>query len=374
LAIDAGLDEATKLLDKLDLPKKDPFAAARALKSAGYRDQAKTEAVKQVTDNGAPTIPHDLLNSELKSGHPLLTDVKDEATIALEVLVGVIVAALVVNFLMVMGFGPVTMNRLGVGFAGSESRLKLWLGALWRSRLKVKDAGGDGGAAFSAAVRAKLRAIDIERSGSPSGSQSLLRTTARVSTPDDDVGLPDLGALDPRLKPVTAAVTALLRHDVLTLGSWLDTKDEPRPACTVEFAAPGRAPTSATLLDTAPTPAPAPGEQHQGATRRLSSRAAAWTAFMIQETRPAGDQGTFQQSVGTADWRSFAAFEAGLDAHLEGERAIATQCYGEALRRDGGNEKAKQNLGLLLLTEPDAEKRDGGLQLLLEIADGPRTF
>src|SRR5438309_4355769 len=131
LAIDAGLDEATKLLDKLDLPNKDPFAAARALKSAGYRDQAKTEAVKQVTDNGAPTIPHDLLNSELKSGHPLLTDVKDEATIALEVLVGVIVAALVVNFLMVMGFGPVTMNRLGVGFAGSESRLKLWLGALW---------------------------------------------------------------------------------------------------------------------------------------------------------------------------------------------------------------------------------------------------
>ena len=85
----------------------------------------------------------------------------------------------------------------------------------------------------------------------------------------------------------------------------------------------------------------------------------------LREVRPSDDDGS--ASFGTQDWQSFAAFLAGVEAHLSGNRPEAKRCYLEALDKDSTNVKAQLNLAVLRLYSDNLNERRLGLTKLRQI-------
>lgn len=80
--------------------------------------------------------------------------------------------------------------------------------------------------------------------------------------------------------------------------------------------------------------------------QRVGMAAAAWLAFRMAELRGASKP---VESLGCANWNSYALFRAGVECQRSADLPRATALYAQALDADPGNHGARLNLGVIEL-------------------------
>lgn len=329
LTINAGSDEALNGLrtSALDSPTVDPFAPAIELHNAGFEEEAQEQAVEAMKEGGRfSTLP--LATQRILDNDPGGIDRWRDSLSDRWNDVLFVAAALILVGVPVLWF---TQRRVRKGAWLSRNRFaRKWLGA----RLQFAAGAGAGVEAVSAQMRHLLRRVSTGEDA----------TDITVNTASDEqMDVPDLGTLDPRLQPVVATVRLIFRPDIIRVTpTWASDEDAKRKRITVELSQARRASVPGSASYFAPS---------ASTTAELAGRAAGWVLFELARIRPKAVP-DLDVKAGTRIASSYSALLGGIEALSVGDSVSARNAFSEAVDADPENLIALQNLAATEVNHP----------------------